>query len=328
MIFSDGLTQGIALGIIITCIAFYLVLQELSHHSFSKSLKWLSMRICKPAVNETKTPERTAIVLDTDPVSPSHRLNIKAHLDIRSILILLKFYKQIPTPELHQQIKQILNLHTADGSNYLHEYLTEYSFESEPPELDVVEEMLKIEPHLLFETDIEGNSPLHIAEQHCHTEIAEFLVQNRHFKNLAFRYNFLKHANRYGYTALHNAAYLWRYHPEHFLRMLEICPVDSLFWQDKYGRKVYEFFIDNNEINQKQIMEVLKYKYQHNIHLESPFSNNTQKKPSLTELFVKNYPDYIRSNKMTLNIPIPQARHKAPQTRNHENFVFESSRNK
>lgn len=310
VLFTADLTLGVVIGVFITILAIYLSLQIENQTLFSRALTWLGKSISHSGFSTlvtTGTPIRIIKNAGKD----------SKPFDIKRLLALYLRYKQEPYPELREEIRKHLRQHFSQGNNALHEYLSREYSQYERPKLEVVKKMLELEPGLLLEANAEGNTPLQIAEQHEHIEIAEFLIDTSNFANLSYRYEFLKHLNHNGNTVLHDAAHLWHYHPEHFLKMIERCPLDALFWKDKRGKTVLEHFLANRDADRKVMLDMLVHKgilRESNGRLEVPsqvrtkiWSKNHEYLHNLSnfaELLVNDYPHFIHRNKIPASFAV------------------------
>jgi hypothetical protein len=293
MTFSNELILGVTLGILITGLAIYLFIKIEPHHPIKKLIrrayKWLAGDNYKaPPASKVKAGEmQFSKNLDKSTV----------HLDLKLVLEMLSEYQGSPTPELLLKLHEELEKHTPEGNNALHEYISH-----KDAEVEVVKEMLEIEPELLTEENAHGETALHESVKHDHEEITAHLMLHEHFDTHEQWHHFLHHHDHKGHTALHDAAHLWHYHPHHFLHMVEEHPVGSLLWQDKEGKTVYEHFFENKHADGAKLVEALIHKgvlHMHNGHLEIPHEmrqkilaeagNKPHNLATLAELLVNHY---------------------------------------
>ncbi len=264
MTFSNELIIGVALGILITGIVLYLILMVEPHHPIKKLIN----RIYQWFEGDNLEPPPASIV-KAHGMQLSKNLNQSTvHLDLEQTLKLLAEYQENDSPELLLHLQEHLKKHTADGNNALHEYISHHD-----ADVEVVREMVEIEPELLTEENVEGETALHLSVEHDHQEISEFLMESERFDTPEAHHAFLQHHDHAGHTALHDAAHLWHYHPQHVVEMIEKHPVGSLLWKDKEGKTVYEHFFEHQHTDRKKLVEALIHKgvlQEHNGHLEIP----------------------------------------------------------
>ena len=300
--FSDELILGIAIGIALSGAALYIFLQFKEYHYIKKLKQWFYKWL--PHLKQEKQPP---LLVKTKPVHFTDNLNKeKVHLELHELLQLLDLYQTHPTAILLEKIHPYLDLHTEHGDNLLHEYI-----QQEGAEVEKVKEILEIEPELLFEENAEGETLLIEAEKSEKFEIAEFLIEEKHFHSHEQRHDYLKHADHHGNTALHTIAHLWHDYEnaemwhfvfDHFMHMIQTHPVGSLLWKNDEGKAVYEYLFHLDAEQKKKLIEALLHKgvlHENDGHLTiSPQIRNEimQENPektniaTLAELFLIHYP--------------------------------------
>lgn len=315
--FSDDFILGVAIGIAIACCALYILLrvesQILLRRINRKVKKW-------PLFIKTEEEAEFTTPIKSPPLHPIKNLNKETiYLDPKLVLEMLQRNRRTPTQELKLELHTHLLRHSAEGNNFLHEYLRH----TEAPELELVREVLEISPEILLEENAHGETALHIAEKHHHFEIAEELAEEKHFSGHAQHAHFLKHADHHGHTALHELAHLWHithvaqemlHDLEHLIHMLEKHPPAALSWKDKEGKTVQEILLDMDEHQKKLFVETLMHKgiltkeHDHlvvhpllkeklHINTGSSYHNLT----TLAELYLNSYPHYVHENTKDLH---------------------------
>ena len=306
--FTEDFIFGTIVGIVIATITFYLFLRIESHILLRRTKK----RVTKLARRGKEIITNPSAIMRTRPLTPSKNLNQETvHLDLKLTLELLEKYRQAPTPELKQEIREQLELHTHEGNTMLHEYLEH----TEKPHHEIVDEILEIEPEILLEENEKGETALHIAEKHEHLEIAEELVHEKHFASHEERHHFLMHADHHGHNALHVIDHMWHmthageeWHKkfEHLIEMLEQFPKEALFAKDDQNKHVFESLLGMNEAERKEFVEALMHKglihmehghlaipgrLKQQLHIDTASSHHNL--ATLAELYVNSYPHYV-----------------------------------
>jgi hypothetical protein len=285
--FMVGIILGIALGYVL---AKFMQKRKRLTTSLFATKNTSSSKMEKLPKEEENSVKRGEVSLDknlnTEETKP----------DLELVLQLLNEYQINSTSELLETLQHELEIH--EGHNVLHEYLGQ-----EHVELEKVEEMVEINHELLTEENGEGETALHVAENHEHYEVAEWMVEHAHFGSEHERHHFLEHHNHHGHTALHDAAHLWHYHPphrDHFLHMLEKHPIGALMWKDGEGKTVYEHYFEHPGADRHRLLEALEHKgviHKHGDHFELSEqaeehlreAHHSHDTPQLRELLVKEY---------------------------------------